>query len=137
MKILFLCTGNSVRSQMADALTRSLAGDRLEVFSAGVMAAGIHPVTLEVLKERDLDCSQLHSKTLGEVPLEEMDYLITLCGHAKEHCPVIPEKIKQEHWPIQDPSSIVGTTEQRLQMFRETREIIRDRIVDFLKRLET
>jgi arsenate reductase (thioredoxin) len=136
MRVLFLCTGNSVRSQMAEALLRQIGGGRFEVFSAGVTPAGIHPMTLRVLEEEGLDVSGQRSKSVNEVPMAEMDYLITLCGHARDACPAVPEGVKKEHWPIDDPIGMVGTLESRFQMFRETREKIRDRVLDFVKRLQ-
>ncbi len=133
-RVLFLCTGNSVRSQMAEALLRQLGGDRFEVWSAGVAPAGIHPMTVRVLEEEGIDMGNHFSKSIDQIPAEEFDLVITLCGHAKDRCPAFPERVAREHWPIDDPIAMVATAEQRLQMFRETREKIRDRILDFLRR---
>jgi arsenate reductase (thioredoxin) len=136
IRVLFLCTGNSVRSQMAEALLRQIGGGPFEVFSAGVSPAGIHPMTERVLDEEGIDISGQRSKSVDEVDLEKIDVLITLCGHAKEVCPAVPANVVREHWPIQDPTAVVAMSDERLQRFRETREKIRDRVIEFVKRMK-
>jgi arsenate reductase len=121
---------------MAEALLREIGGDRFEVYSAGVAPAGIHPMTMRALEEEGIDPSRQRSKPVSEVPLEKMNIVITLCGNAREVCPAIPGGIEREHWPIEDPACGVSTLDERFQRFRETREKIRDRILDFIRRSE-
>ena len=136
IRVLFLCTGNSVRSQMAEALLREIGGDRFEVVSAGVAPAGIHPMTIRVLEEEGIDISGQRSKSVDETPLDNFDYVITLCGHAKEVCPIVPKGVHTEHWPVDDPSAYVELPEKRLQRFREVRKEIRDRVTSFVLRFK-
>lgn len=120
---------------MAEALLKKLGGDRFEVWSAGVAPAGIHPMTVQVLEEEGIDVSKQFSKSVDEIPVGEVDYLVTLCGHARDVCPPFPTRAAREHWPIDDPIGIQGSPEERLQKFRETREKIRKRIRSFVKRV--
>jgi arsenate reductase len=136
IRVLFVCTGNSVRSQMAEALLRMLGGDRFDVASAGISPAGIHPMTVQALKEEGIDISEQRSKSVDETPFEKFDYVITLCGHAKEYCPTIPKGVRTEHWPVDDPSAYLENPEERMQRFRDVRENVRDRIRAFVLRLK-
>ncbi|MFH1263301.1 MAG: arsenate reductase ArsC [Pseudomonadota bacterium] len=133
-RVVFVCTGNSVRSQMAEALLREIGEDRFEVASSGVRPAGIHPVTIRVLSEVGIDISKARSKSVDETPFDRFDYVITLCGHAQETCPAIPSGVRTEHWPIDDPIAYVALPEERLQRFRETQETIRDHVTAFVLR---
>jgi arsenate reductase (thioredoxin) len=121
---------------MAEALLREVGGERFEVASSGVSPAGIHPVTIRVLSEVGIDISKNRSKLVNETPFDRFDYVITLCGHAQETCPVIPSGVRAEHWPIDDPIAYVALPEERLQRFRETRETIRDRVAAFVLRVK-
>ncbi len=123
-RILFLCTGNSCRSQMAEGLARSLL-DNVEVFSAGIDPKGIHPTAIRVMEEIGIDISGQKSKSLTEIPIDKIDLVITLCGDAAERCPVFPEKAKKVHWAIEDPAKIVGNEKEILDVFRMVRYKIR------------
>src|SRR5258706_10989787 len=128
--ILFLCTHNSARSQMAEALARDLAarrGSKVQVFSAGTEAHGVHPLAIRAMQELGLDLSSHRSKTLAEVP-SDPTYVITLCSSAAESCPVFPGARLVEHWDLTDPSAASGTDEKRLAAFRRVRDEIRRRL---------
>src|SRR5262249_11982383 len=125
----------SIRSQMAEGFFRSMAGENLDVVSAGVSPAGIHPVTMMVMREDGVDISGQWSKSVGEIDAKNVDYLVTLGGHARDTCPPFPRKIPSEHWPINDPIGASGTPEERMQKFRETREEIRRRVKELVRRL--
>ncbi|MFZ6021002.1 MAG: arsenate reductase ArsC [Chloroflexota bacterium] len=136
-RVLFLCTGNSARSQMAEALLRKYAGDHFEVYSAGLEPKGLNPYTVKVLEEIGVDTSQHYSKTLdtfmGKV---HFGYLITVCSNAEENCPVFPGMGKRMHWPFEDPAAFVGSEEETLQKFREVRDQIDARVREWLKEME-
>lgn len=124
MKILYLCTGNSARSQMAEAFSRSLVPPSapIEVFSAGTEPAGIHPETVAVMEEVGVDMSAQRSKSTGEVPFHEMDLVVTLCDSARSSCPAVPEGCRTIHWSLRDPASSQGSPEEVRRSFREVRE---------------
>ncbi|MCX7976086.1 MAG: arsenate reductase ArsC [Bellilinea sp.] len=136
-RVLFLCTGNSARSQMAEALLRKYAGDHFEVYSAGLEPKGLNPYTVKVLKEIGVDTSQHYSKTLdtfmGKV---HFGYLITVCSNAEENCPIFPGMGVRLHWPFEDPAAFVGSEEETLQKFREVRDQIDARVRQWLKEME-
>jgi arsenate reductase len=134
--ILFLCTHNSARSQMAEALGRDLAarrGSDVVVHSAGTEARGVHPLAVRAMSEVGLDLSSHRSKTLSEV-LGDPSYVITLCSSAAESCPVFPGARRVEHWDLPDPSAAQGSEEQRLAVFRQVRDEIRKRLEEFWAR---
>ena len=112
LKILFLCTGNSCRSQMAEGLARILGRDVLVPFSAGLLAAGVHPRAVAVMREIGIDISKHKSKEIDEALLMTMDTVITLCSSAEEACPVTPPGIRRLHWPVRDPVATIGSTEE-------------------------
>lgn len=132
-KVLFLCTGNSARSQMAEALLRKYAGNRFEAYSAGLEPGGVNPYTIKVLEEVGVDTSQHYSKPLttylGKV---HFGYLITVCGNAEKNCPVFPGMGTRQHWPLEDPAAFQGTPEETLDKFREIRDQIDERVRDWL-----
>ncbi len=132
MKVMFLCTGNSCRSQMAEGLARELGRDVLEPYSAGLMAAGVHPRAIAVMKEIGIDISGQSSKTIDERLLTSMDWVVTLCDDAADACPMTPEKIKRLHWPINDPVKTRGTEAEIMQEFRRARDEIKGKIQDFV-----
>ncbi len=123
--MLFLCTGNSVRSQMAEGFLRDLGGGRFEVKSAGTAPAGINPKTIEVMKENGIDISAQSSEKLERYMLNWADLLITLCGDARDNCPVVPPGVEKRHWPLEDPSFGEGTEKEILGRFRKTRDLIK------------
>ena len=124
--VLFLCTGNSCRSQMAEAFLRKHGGDKFEAYSAGLEPKGIHPYTLQVMNEVGIDLSEQRSKDVMEyMGRKHFGYLITVCAHAEEHCPKtflgVSERI---HWPIEDPAAFEGSEEETLEEFRRARDEI-------------
>lgn len=131
-KVLFLCTGNSARSQMAEGLLRNLTGDRFEVFSAGVEPAQVNPLAIKVMLEMGIDISNQRSKSVMEFLNERFDYVITVCDNANETCPVFPGKYKKIHWGLKDPAGAKGAEEEKLMIFRETRDNLKGKITDFL-----
>ncbi|MBE5393834.1 arsenate reductase (thioredoxin) [Brevibacillus borstelensis] len=132
--IYFLCTGNSCRSQMAEGFMRSLGGDRYEVKSAGLEAHGLNPLAVRVMKEDNVDIRSHTSDVIDPDTLARADYVITLCGHADEHCPAIPgNSAVKWHWGFDDPAKASGTEEDIINRFRVVRDSIKSRIEQFLK----
>lgn len=136
MKLLFLCTGNSCRSQMAEGWARRLGGDWLEVQSAGIEAHGKNPRAIAVMQEAGVDISGQASTKLTSDMLTAVDYLVTVCGHADEHCPVLPAGVLKEHWPLDDPARATGREEEVMAVFRKSRDEIRQRVADLITRLQ-
>jgi arsenate reductase len=132
-KVIFLCTANSCRSQMAEGLAREYGKGLIEVYSAGLMAAGVHRRAIAVMKEIDIDISRQKSKMIEENFLKKMDIVVTLCVHAEEYCPVTPPGIKRIHWPIKDPVGTIGTEEQIMREFRRARDEIKEKVQDLIK----
>lgn len=132
--VLFLCTGNSCRSQMAEGFANQLRTQGINFYSAGTEPKAVHPLAIEVMKEAGIDISGYRSKGLEAVPLEQIDLVITLCGEAAEACPSFPGKTTRLHWPLPDPAQAQGSEEEILKIFREVRDEIRARVksVDFL-----
>ena len=136
IKIMFLCTGNSCRSQMAEGFARELGRGLIEPYSAGLIAAGVNNRAVRVMKEAGIDISEQKSEEINEALLRSMDIIITLCGNAEESCPYTPPEIKRLHWPIKDPVGTIGTEEEIMKEFRRARDEIRDKIAEFIKNLE-
>ncbi len=132
-RVLFLCTHNSARSQMAEALLRVMAGDRFDVASAGTEATTVNPLTVRVMSEVGLDLRGHWSKTLDRFVDETWDYVVTVCDSANESCPVFPRAGRRLHWSFPDPSQASGSDEQKLAAFRDAREAIRMRLEDWLR----
>ncbi len=135
MNLLFLCTGNSCRSQMAEGWARTLADDGLRVRSAGIEAHGKNPRAIMVMAEAGVDISTQESNQVDTEWLVWADYVVTVCGHADEHCPVIPAGTTKEHWPLPDPAKAQGSEEQVMAVFRASRDDIRNRVAELLARL--
>ena len=127
-RVLFLCTHNSARSQMAEGFLRSLAGDRYDVGSAGTEATRVHTLAIKVMAEAGVDIGDHTSKTVDRLIDQQWDYVITVCDAANEACPVFPRKTSRLHWSFPDPSQASGAEAQRLQTFRAVRDAIRDRL---------
>ena len=127
-RVLFLCTHNSARSQMAEGLLRHLAGDRFEVYSAGTKATFVRPEAIKVMAELGVDISGQESKTLDSYLAEPFDYVVTVCDDANEACPVFPGAKNRLHWSFRDPSQATGSDEERLGVFRGVRDEILARI---------
>ncbi|MDQ7010838.1 MAG: arsenate reductase (thioredoxin) [Mariprofundaceae bacterium] len=132
-KILFLCTGNACRSQMAEGWLRHLAGDRYEAYSAGIAVHGKNPRAIAVMREAGVDISNQESEVLNPELLRTIDLLVTVCGHADEHCPMVPASCQKQHWPFDDPAKATGSEEEIMDRFRRVRDQIRTRIEVFLQ----
>ena len=126
--MLFLCTHNSARSQMAEGLLRQFAGDRFEVYSAGTEATVVRPQAIEVMSEIGIEISGQESKTLEGYLGQPFDYVITVCDAANEACPVFPGAKRRLHWSFEDPAAAVGSEEERLRVFRTVRDQIREQL---------
>jgi len=131
-KVLFVCTGNSIRSQIAEGFLKTLGGDKWKVQSAGVLPSYVHPLAIRVMEEIGIDISYQTSKSLDKFLTEEFNYIITLCNHAASFCPSFPGQGKRLHWPFEDPIGAIGSTEERLVLFRKVRNEIKKRIEEFL-----
>ena len=133
-RVLFLCTGNSARSQMAEAFLRLQGGDRFEAYSAGLKHKGVNPLTAKVMEEAGADISGQHSKGVGEYLGKVLfQYLITLCDDAQKNCLTVwPGVNRRMHWSFEDPAAFAGTEEQELAKFRDIRDQIEQRIEDWL-----
>lgn len=131
-RVLFLCTGNSCRSQMAEGLLRHLAGDSFEALSAGARPAGfVHLLAVQVMRELGIDISDQQSKHIQEfLPPQGTppDLIISVCSAAETECPVFPAAVERRHWPFDDPAHATGSDEERLAEFRRVRDEIRDRL---------
>jgi arsenate reductase (thioredoxin) len=127
-RVLFLCTHNSARSQMAEGLLRHLAGDRFEVYSAGTEATSVRPEAISAMAELGIDISGQESETLDRYLSESFDYVVTVCDDANEACPVFPGAKNRLHWSFRDPSRATGSDEERLEVFRAVRDEILGRI---------
>jgi len=122
IRVLFLCTGNSARSQMAEHILRHLAGERFETFSAGTEPRSIHPMTIQVLNEIGIDAGKAQSKKLGVFDGQHFDYIITVCNRARDNCPTLPEDSKKYHWGFADPTAFEGSEEAMHDTFCRVRD---------------
>jgi len=128
-RVLFLCTGNSARSIMAEALLRYYASDRFEVYSAGLEPKGINPYTIRVMNEIGLDVSGGRSRDVMEFLGQlHVSYVVTVCSNAEERCPIFPFSTQRLHWPFEDPAAFQGTDAEKVAKFREVRDLIDERI---------
>ena len=125
-KILVLCTGNSCRSQMAEGYLRKYAGDKAEVYSAGIETHGVNPRAIQIMKEDGIDISNHTSNNINEYRDINFDFVITVCDHAKEQCPFFPSNAKKFHYNFPDPAKASGSEEEIMNHFREVRELIKE-----------
>ena len=132
-KILFVCTGNSCRSQIAHGLLNNIAGDRFDVFSAGLSPNKVHPMAIEVMKEIDIDISDHTSDHLDDYLDKDVDVVITTCDDANESCPFFPGNVVRLHWSIDDPLESWNVEKSNIQLFRDTRNKIEEKIRSFLQ----
>ena len=124
--ILILCTGNSCRSHLAEGALRSVAGDILDVHSAGSNPAGyVHPLGIQVMKEIGIDISGHHSKHMNDFLKQDIETVVTVCGNADQACPMFPGQLNRHHWGFDDPAHATGTDEEKLAVFRRVRDEIR------------
>ena len=131
--VLFLCTGNSCRSQIAEGLLRHLAGERSEAASAGTHPAGLNPGAVAAMQEIGIDISSHRSKGVDEYRDARFDYVITVCDRAKETCPIFPASSVQLHWSFEDPATAQGAAAERQAVFRRVREQIAERMRRFIQ----
>jgi arsenate reductase (thioredoxin) len=127
-RVLFLCTHNSARSQMAEGFLRELGGGRFEAASAGTEARGLNPLAVQAMAEEGIDISLQESKTLERYVNEPFDLVITVCDEANESCPYFPNARERRHWSFPDPSAVGGDDETKFAAFREVRDAVRERI---------
>lgn len=135
MRVLFLCTGNSARSQMAEGWLRHLSGGRVHVCSAGTEPRGLHPLAVRVMAERGVDISGQRSKPVSEFQGQAFDYVVTVCDRARQSCPSFPGA-HTLHWDLPDPAEVHGPEEERLRAFRSVRDELESRIRALLRFLE-
>jgi len=132
-KVLFLCTGNACRSQMAEGWLKALGGDTYDVYSAGIVAHGKNPRAIAAMKQAGVDISEQKSEALDPVLLDEIDLLITVCGNADESCPTIPASCEKQHWPFDDPAKATGSEEEIMAEFYRVRDQIRRKLEGFVQ----
>jgi len=128
--ILFLCTGNSCRSQMAEGFARNILLEDVKIFSTGTDQNEIHPVAIKVMQEVGIDISEQKSKNLWEIPVDKISIVVTLCGDAAERCPVFPGEVKKINWILKNPVKATGNEEEIINEFRK----IRDKIKTYLEK---
>ncbi len=126
-RVLVLCTGNSCRSQMAEGILKHYGKDKFEVFSAGTKPSRVHPTAIEVMHEIGIDISTQQSQHLDTFKNQHFDYVITVCDHANDSCPVFPGKHQRLHWPFPDPPHEKETTEDIREEFRKVRDLIHEK----------
>lgn len=122
--VLFLCTGNSARSQMAEGYLRHAAGDQFEAISAGIQPKGLNPLAVEAMREIGIDISMHASKDVVTLLGQHIPYVVTVCDNARERCPIFPSTRESLHWSFEDPAEAVGTQDERLAVFRRVRDEI-------------
>jgi len=135
-KILFLCTGNSCRSQMAEGFLRNMAGNRFDVHSAGVEPSHLNPMAIRVMTESGIDISGQTSDDVQAYLDEDVDKVITVCNHAREVCPIFPGALTQLHWGFFDPATATGTEKEKLIVFQRVRDEIQTKIQEWLSTLD-
>lgn len=136
MNVLFLCTGNSYRSQIAEGWARHLGNGWVSARSAGIESHGKNPRAIEAMREVGVDISRQESTALTDDMLASLDFVVTLCGHADENCPALPAGTRKEHWPLDDPAKASGSEEEIMSIFRASRDDIQRRVKDLISRLE-
>ena len=134
-RVLIICTGNVARSQMGEGLLRHMAGDRFEVFSAGLLPSYVRPHAIAVMNEIGIDISHHRSKSLNEFLDTPFDYVITVCDHASQRCPVFPGPAQRIHWSIEDPVGF-GSEEAQMDAFRSARDNLQNRLREFIEQSE-
>lgn len=135
INILFLCTGNSCRSQMAEGWAKTLGGNDFVVQSAGIEAHGKNPRAIAVMAESGVDISGQESTIVSDGMIDSANVVVTVCGHADEQCPVLPPSVQKIHWPLSDPAKASGTEHEIMAEFRATRNEVRRRVAELLDSL--
>jgi len=135
-KIYFICTGNSCRSQMAEGFAKKSFGPDWQVESAGIEAHGVNPLAIKSMAEVDIDISQNESKIIDPEFLNQCDLVVTLCGDARDRCPMTPPSVKKMHWPLEDPAQATGSDEEKMEVFRKVRDEISNRVEELATSLK-
>ncbi|SEO81636.1 arsenate reductase (thioredoxin) [Aquisalimonas asiatica] len=133
MNVLFLCTGNACRSQMAEGFARHLASERVVVQSAGIEVHGQNERAVVAMDELGIDITPQASTQLTDAMLDEADLVVTVCGHADEQCPLLPPQTRKLHWPLEDPARATGTDDEIMAEFRRIRDEIRERVTELME----
>jgi len=131
--ILFLCTRNSRRSQIAEGLAKKMLPKNMEIFSAGLEPKGVHPMAIKVMQEIGVGISHQKSKNISEIPFNKINLVVTLCGDAAERCPIFPGKVERIHWEIEDPAKDRGSDKEIIIVFRKVRDNIKSNIINYLQ----
>jgi len=132
-KVLFICTGNSARSQMAEGLLKALGSKDWKAQSGGIFPSYVHPLAIRAMEEIGIDISKQTSKSINRFAKKKFDYMITLCDDAAKSCPNFPGAGKRLHWSFEDPAAAIGAVEERLAAFRKVREKLKIKIQEFLR----
>ena len=132
IKVMFVCTGNSARSQMAEGFAWHFGQARIEAHSAGMEPSRLNPYAVAVMWERGVDISRQQSKAFDEGLALQMDLVVTVCGNADQRCPVLPPGVKRLHWPLEDPAAVTGTDDEILTTFRRVRDQVESRVAELL-----
>ena len=135
VKVMFVCTGNSARSQMAEGFARHFGEGRIEAYSAGMEPSRLNPFAVAVMQEKAIDISHQRSKAFDENLARRMDVVVTVCGNVDERCPVLPPEVKRLHWPLEDPAAAKGTEAEILEEFRGVRDQIEEKVRDLVSGL--
>lgn len=135
LKVMFVCTGNSARSQMAEGFARHLGRGRIEACSAGMEPSRLNPYAVAAMQEKEIDISSQQSKAFDEELARRMDLVVTVCSNADQRCPVLPPEVKRLHWPLDDPAAAKGTDAEILSTFRQVRNEVESRVQDLLRTL--
>ncbi len=133
-RVIFLCTHNSARSQMAEAMLRAWGEGKFDAFSAGTIRTALRPEAVEVMREIGIDIGAQQSKAIDQLAGQHFDRLVTVCDEAREACPTLPGVTEQQHWQIDDPSAVGGDEEQRIGAFRRARDELAERVRDLIAR---
>ena len=134
--VLFLCTGNSCRSQMAEGYANFLGAGKIEAQSAGIEAHGKNARAVAIMAEDDIDISDQESTMVSEEMLNWADVVVTVCGHADEHCPTVAKTLVRKHWPLNDPAKAQGNEDEITSEFRRIREDVKQRVIELIENLQ-
>lgn len=135
-KVMFLCTANSCRSQMAEGFAKEYGKGIIDVYSAGIMSAGVHKRAIAVMKELGIDISEQRSKEIDIDLFNKMDIIVTLCDYVESICPTTPPNIKKLHWPIKDPVGTTGSEDKIMAEFRRARDEIKSKVLELIKMIK-
>jgi len=135
IKVMFVCTGNSARSQMAEGFARHFGQGWVEAYSAGVEPSRLNPFAVAAMQEKGIDISHQQSKPLDEDLARRMDVVVTVCGNADKRCPILPPEVRRLHWPLEDPAAAMGSQAEILDTFRQIRDQIEARVQGLVQSL--